>query len=62
MEAIAGYLSSVDETFLLCIQDYRCFHSSDGEQSSVSKSSLQHNHFRSKPLHGQFLRDVQEEN
>jgi len=61
--AIAGgYLSSVKEPLLKAVQDYGWFPLAGVEQPSVNKSNLLDNHFnlwKSKPLHGQFLRDVQ---
>jgi len=57
--AIVSYMQSVDELLLMTVQDYGWFPHSD--ESLVSKSALQTNHFnllKSKPLHGQFLRDI----
>ena len=64
MTAIASYLSSVEEPLLMAVQDYGWFPNADGKEPSVSKSSLQTNPinlWKSKPLHGQFMRNVQEE-
>ena len=62
---ISSYLPSVEEPLLMAVQDYGWFpHTDGGDKPSVSKSPLQTNHFnlwKSKPLHGQFMIDVQEE-
>jgi len=56
--AIASYLSLVEEPLLKTVQDYGWFPLASIKQPSVTKSTLQDNHYnlwKSQSLHGQFL-------